>query len=367
MNSFWGELPRPFVGLSAMDGVTDASMREITAVYGHPDFMLTEFVSAEGIVRGIPRLLRDLYFTPRQRPIVAQIFGSSPEAFKLAAQLCCFLGFDGVDLNMGCPADTVAKKGGGAALIKQPLLAQRLIKAAKRGVKEFSEGFELKELALPDEFVKLMQQNFHLPVRRKLLPVSVKTRLGYDKPIVSEWIPRLLEANPAVITLHGRTLVQQYGGRADWGEIAKAAVLTHQTNTLIIGNGDLTTPEEIVARIQESNVDGVCIGRRAMGNPWIFSQYREFVRSGKYQTPSKEQRTDLALKHAQMFEKFNHHPFSSDPLPFLNMRKHLGWYIKGFPNVSELRQALFQTNSSVEVKWVLASHLAADPAKRNLQ
>src|SRR5258708_8488809 len=115
MNSFWHQLPRPVVGLSAMDGVSDAAMREVSALVGHPDFMVTEFTSADGIVRGILRLLRDFYFTANQRPMVAQIFGTDPESFRITAIICCFLGFDGIDINMGCPADSVAHKGGGAA------------------------------------------------------------------------------------------------------------------------------------------------------------------------------------------------------------------------------------------------------------
>ena len=184
----------------------------------------------------------------------------------------------------------------------------------------------------------------------------MKTRIGYDKPVVEEWIPHLLETEPAVITLHGRTLEQHYGGEANWTEIAKATELIHTTETLAFGNGDLTTPELIRKRVQESRVDGVWIGRAAMGNPWIFNQYQDFVAGRVVAEPTTEERFEIALKHAHIFEELNRTIFASDPLPFLNMRKHLGWYIKGFPNASEMRLKLFQTNSSEDVEAVLETY-----------
>lgn len=154
--SFWNSLPRPIIGLSAMDGVTDAAMRHITKKYGNPDFMVTEFTSADGIVHGVTKLLRDFYYTDNQRPIIAQIFGANPGKFYTAAIICCALGFDGIDINMGCPADSAAKKGGGAALIKTPLLAQQIVRAVKQGVEDWTNGKTLESLSLPPEFANLI-------------------------------------------------------------------------------------------------------------------------------------------------------------------------------------------------------------------
>lgn len=359
MTSFWHNLPRPIVGLSAMDGVTDAAMREISAIHGAPDFMVTEFTSAEGVIRGITRLLRDFYFSDKQRPIVAQIFGTDPEAFRICAIICCFLGFDGIDLNMGCPADTVTQRGGGASLINNPILAQKLILATKKGVEEYVNGIELRDLPLSPEFISRINEQAKETVRHTL-PVSVKTRIGFDKPVIEEWIPTLLETEPDLITLHGRTLKQQYGGEADWEQIAIAAEIVHKTKTLIFGNGDLNTPEKIDAKIKESRVDGVWIGRAAMGNPWIFSQYRDYMDGKPYSQPNTKERFAVALEHARIFEEFNRTVFSADPIPFLNMRKHLGWYIKGFPNATDLRLELFQSNSSEDVARILSAHSAHD-------
>lgn len=341
----WNNLPKPVIGLSAMDGITDAAMREITKQVGNPDFMVTEFTSADGIVHGVAKLLRDFYYTPSQRPIIAQIFGTNPETFYKTAIICCFLGFDGIDINMGCPADSVAKKGGGACLIQTPQLAQKLIRAVQIGVTDWENGKNITELGLPTEFIKLLKLRIKNIESRNKLPVSVKTRIGFDKPDTQNWVHALLETNPAVITVHGRTLEQQYSGKANWEEIAKAVQIAKGSGTLIFGNGDLTSQEVIHRRIAESGVDGVWVARAAMGNPWIFTNI----------TPTTKERFSVALKHCEIFEEFNRTVFASDPYPFLNMRKHLGWYVKDFPNAALIRAKLFQTNNSNEVKQVLDS------------
>ena len=326
----WNNLPKPIVGLSAMDGVTDAAMRHITKVHGNPDFMVTEFTSAEGLARGISKLMRDLYFTPIQHPIIAQIFGSNPDAFYTAARICCDLGFDGIDINMGCPANSAVSRGGGAALIKTPELAKKIINQVKKATSDWCNE-----------------------TGGNILPVSVKTRTGYDKPVTEEWIKHLLETEPAVITLHGRTLEQHYGGEADWEEIGKAVNLVKPTNTLLFGNGDLKSGADILSRINQYSVDGVWVGRAAMGYPWIFESWRQ-VRSGNPELEIDfKTKCSVALEHVRLFEELNKTAFLEDPLPFLNLRKHLGWYVRGAPNAAELRAKLFQTHSIEEIEQIL--------------
>lgn len=354
----WFSLPRPIVGLSAMDGVTDAAMRQLTKEVSDPTFMVTEFTSADGLVYGVEKLLRDFYFTPEQHPLIGQIFGADPDKFYTAALICCFLGFDGIDINMGCPADSIAKKGGGASLILNPVLARKIIDAVTRGVHDFANGFAIDELPLPAPFLAKIKSRSPVSSQTRLpLPVSIKTRIGYNKPVTLEWVKHLLDAAPAVITLHGRTLEQHYGGEANWEEIAKAAEYVHgQTDkTLLFGNGDLTTPEQIVTLTAAAGVDGAWIGRAAMGNPWIFSQYTEYLATGAYSAPTLEERFAVAIRHAEIFESLNQTVFADDPYPFLNMRKHLGWYVKGFANATEVRARLFQTNSAEDVRAILRS------------
>ena len=332
---FWGKIKKPIVGLAPMDGVTDAAMRFITKKYGNPDVMFTEFVSAEGIKAGSVRLMRDLRFVNKERPVVAQLFGKDREAFYLSTLVVCALGFDGVDINMGCPARKVAGRGGGAGLIKTPDLAVQIIKEVKRAIDDWVGGVSLEEAGVSKKIVEYVEQVGGHDLQRKRLPVSVKTRVGYDKPVIREWIKVLLSAEPAVISLHGRTLKQGYGGLADWEEIGKAVELCKKTETLLLGNGDIKSIEDGEEKLKKYGGDGFLIGRASFGNPWVFGK-------GKKEVTIKE-KMRVMVEHAEKYEEF----FPEDR--FFAMRKHLSWYAKGFDGASLLRQKLVICNSAEEV------------------
>ena len=303
---FWKDLKKPIVGLSPMDGVTDAPMRFITAKYGQPDVIFTEFVSADGIKHGAKRLLRDFKFDEIERPVVAQLFGGDPEAFFEVARLIVKMGFDGVDINMGCPARKVAGRGEGAGLIKNPALAAKIIAAVKKGV----DG---------------------------KIPVSVKTRIGYDQSD-PEWWKFLATQDLTAVTVHGRTFKQLYQGKADWEAIARAATLIKQSGTIFLGNGDVESIADAKEKIEKYGVDGVLIGRAAEGNPWVFVDNEVGV----------GEKLRVAVEHARKFEEI----FPEDR--FFIMRKHLAWYARGFDGASELRQKLVVTNSADEVEKVIS-------------
>ena len=186
-------------------------------------------------------LLRDLQFTEEQRQIVAQIFSSKPEMITYATKLVAKLGFDGVDINMGCPDRSIEKQGCGAAMIKNPKLAQEIIRAAQTASK---------------------------------LPVSVKTRVGYNKESLDEWLTALLEANPAAITLHLRTRKEMSLVPADWELMNKAVEIRNRVNpnVLLIGNGDVQDLEDARIKIAESGCDGAMLYRAMFGNPWVFAR-----------------------------------------------------------------------------------------------
>lgn len=355
-------MAEPVVGMSGMDGVTDATMRHITAKYGRPDVMLTEFTSVEGLSHHAIQLLRDFHYTPIQRPIVAQLYGSTPEAFRRCAVLACALGFDGIDINMGCPSATVARHGCGAALIKAPALAGQIIRAARAGVQDWVRGASVDALGFKPEFaaaVKASPNYIGDAVARWPVPVSVKTRIGYDSPVTESWIAHLLEVGVDNISLHGRTLAQKYTGEADWSEIAKAARLARQTETTLLGNGDIKNPSEVRSRVEQAGVHGVLIGRATMGNPWFFSDYRTSAGGGSSGAgrPLTE-RIRVALEHAHYFEFLNETIFKDDPFPFINMRKHFGWYLRDLPGVAQLRQTLFHTTTSRQVEKIFEEFAA---------
>lgn len=324
--------------MAPMDGVTDAAFRRIVAKYGKPDVIFTEFTPVEGICAGAEKTLKPFIYGNSERPIIAQLFGAKPEAFYKAAFVVCELGFDGLDINMGCPAINIAGKGAGAGLILKPKLAQKIILTVKEAAKDWSEGKEISKVGLPEsilEKVKTMKRGQKIP--RKLLPVSVKTRIGHTKNTVTDWIGNLLEANPSTITVHGRTFKQGYSGTADWIAIKKAAEIAKGSGTKIFGNGDIQNLKDAKQKIKESGTDGALIGRAALGNPWIFKDVE----------PSLEEKFAVATEHAKLFvELFG-------PERFVAMRKHLAWYCRGFAGAAETRQKLMTANNPEDVEAIL--------------
>jgi tRNA-dihydrouridine synthase B len=353
--NFWQKLELPIIGLSPMDGVTDFCFRQIIKKYSNPDIIYTEFTNVEGVCHGALKLLKDFLYDESQRPIIAQIYGTTPEYFRQTAVILCELGFDGIDINMGCPAKSVDSSGAGAALIKKPKLAQEIISAVRGGINDYQNGLRSKDCPdiSPEITKEVVKRHDQLPDKYKLgnreteiIPVSVKTRVGYDKPVVEDWIPTLLEMKVAAIALHGRTLKQQYSGQADWSEIGKAATLCKNTDTILLGNGDVDTYEQALELVEKFKVDGVLMGRSALSNPFVF-------KPNSTQLLQNNNIFQIALEHCKLYEQ----TYSQDPqYHFLPMRKYLGWYVKGMPFAREIRIELFQTNSAQEVENIFKKH-----------
>jgi len=363
--SFWQTLPRPIIGLSPMDGVTDAAFRYLVACQGKPDVTFTEFTHVHDICRGPEFLLDSLSYSEEERPIVAQLYGKDPDLFYQAAHAVCELGFDGLDINMGCPSRNVASSGSGAGLIRTPDLARAIMRAARQGIEDWSGGQTLEAVGIkPARAEAIRRLNIRrrrtIPMARTAIPLSVKTRLGYDAVIVDRWIEQLLLERPAVISLHGRTLQQMYRGEADWRSIARAAVVVRGTDTMLFGNGDVQRLEEVVHRVRETGVDGVLIGRAALGAPWWFRD-KEAARRAAHTgddvdldpwKPPLTTRFAILLQHARRFERH----YGNER--FRRMRKHLGWYCRGFPHAAALRAAMFRVSSVTDVESVVADYFA---------
>lgn len=316
VKGFWAKLKKPLFVLAPMANVTDAAFRSIIAKYGKPDVMWTEFVSCDGLCSaGREKLLMDFWFTEKERPIVAQIFGSKPENVYQSARLCRELGFDGIDINMGCPDRSIEKQGAGAAMIKNPELAKEIIRQAQKGAGE--------------------------------LPVSIKTRLGYGKITIEEWLPHLLEVQPAAITIHGRTRKEMSLVPARWDAIGQAAELARRYDsssdrTLILGNGDVKDLDEAESRVREFGVDGVMIGRGIFGNPWLFNRER------RGQPLSLVERFSVMIEHTYLFEKL-----FTDRKGFDTMEKHYKAYVNGFDGAKELRIKLMAAKNADEVREII--------------
>lgn len=363
--SFWHDIPKPIIGLSPMDGVTDASFRWIAAKHGAPDITVTEFVNVEAAIHAPHTLIRDFTYSEIERPIIAQIYGHTPDLFYKAAHVVCEMGFDGLDINMGCPAKNVAASGSGAALIRTPELAREIIRSARQGIADWVAGQTLDDLRLRHKFMdtviasnELRTGSSDLVVTRKLIPLSVKTRIGYDEIVIDDWIGTLLAENPVAISIHGRTLKQGYKGDADWDAIARAVDVAKNTPTLILGNGDLKDMADVYRRVRQYGVDGVLLGRAAEGNPWVFRTKEQLKRAlacgdTPPQAPapiSLDNRFRVIVEHAQHFETY------VQIRNFVSMRKHLIWYCRDFRGAAELRSKMVRVNNSAEVIQCLSDY-----------
>lgn len=361
--SFWLNLPRPIIGLSPMDGVTDACFRSVIAQQGKPDVSFTEFTHVHDVCYGPEIQLETFLYSERERPIVAQLYGKDPDLFYLAAQVVCELGFDGLDINMGCPSKSVASSGSGAGLIRTPELARTIMQAAKRGIEDWAGGQTLEQAGFKPAriamFERLNQQRGKAgPTQRLQLPLSVKTRLGYDSVTVEGWVEELLREQPTVISLHGRTFQQMYRGTSDWSAIGRAAALVKGTGTLLLGNGDIQSLDDIAGRVRETGIDGVLVGRGVLGAPWFFrskEQARMRARGMNGTDVGRDpgavalnERFALLVDHAQQFQAL------VGEKQFHRMRKHLGWYCKGFPHAASLRAQMVRVSSVEELRALLA-------------
>ncbi len=314
MKNFWTQLEKPFFVLAPMANVTDAAFRRIIAKYGKPDVLWTEFVSADGLCHpeGRAAMMIDLQYTENERPIVAQVFTAHPEKMREAARIIAELGFDGVDINMGCPDKNVMKQGAGAKLMQNPTLAQELILAAQEGVKG-------------------------------RIPISVKTRIGYNRDELEKWLPKLLETKPAAITVHARTKKEMSLVPANWDRIARAVEIARGSDVLVIGNGDVKSLTEARAKVSETGVDGVMIGRGIFGNPWLFSE-REV---------SLEEKLRVMVEHTRLYEEL-----FAKRKSFEVMKKHYKAYAHGFPEAKELRVKLMDCRTREEVAEMVEKFLS---------
>ncbi|MCP9449859.1 MAG: tRNA-dihydrouridine synthase [Nitrospira sp.] len=364
--NFWKTLPRPVIGLAPMDGVTDAGFRSIVARQGKPDVIFTEFTHVHDVCRGPEHLLDTLIYSEIERPIVAQLYGNDPDLFYRAAYAVCELGFDGLDINMGCPSKSVASSGSGAGLIRTPELARAILRAAKRGIDDWASGRTLEQAGFQPEKVAAFRRlnerrGGQAQVERRSIPLSVKTRIGYDAVAVEPWLEQLAAEHPAAISLHGRTLKQMYRGSADWSAIARAVEIVGGAGILLFGNGDIQSLHEAAVRVRETGVDGVLVGRAVLGAPWFF-QEKERARTFAQGTNEAEvgwdkqevplsRRFAVLLDHARQFEAF------CGPNRFYRMRKHLAWYCKGFPHAAALRARMVRLSSIDELESILDDYL----------
>ena len=308
-----GEFP---LLLAPMEDVSDPPFRAVCKDNG-ADLMYTEFISSEGLIRDAIKSLKKLEFFEYERPIGIQIFGGDEEAMRMATQIVDATNPDLVDINFGCPVKKVVCKGAGAGVLKDVPLMVRLTEAV---------------------------------VKSTHLPVTVKTRLGWDDNTknILEVAERLQDVGIQALSIHGRTRTQMYKGEADWSLIAKVKE-NQRIHIPIFGNGDIDSPQKALEYKNRFGVDGIMIGRAAIGYPWIFNEIKHFMKTGEeLAPPTIAERVKVCRKHLNFSLKWK-----GDVLGLLEMRRHYSQYFKGLPNFKEYRMQLVTLNNFDEVDAVL--------------
>ncbi len=318
MTSFWQTLSqqqKPFLVLAPMEGVTDYVFREIIAGTGKPDVLFTEFTNVDALLsKGYEKTISRFRFSERQRPIVAQIWGTEPNNFYKVAEMVKDLGFDGIDINMGCPVREVLKMGAGACHINSPELAGKIIAATKDG----AGG----------------------------LPVSVKTRIGIHKIVTDEWIRFLLEQKIDAVIIHGRTAKELSKVPAHWDEIGKAVKIrdTIASETMIIGNGDILRVDQAREVQLTYGVDGVMIGKGVFHNPWVFE------RTPRVHTTKES--LELLLLHTKLYCETYPGERRFPPL-----KKYFKIYVRSFSGANSLLVHLMETKNYSEVEQLVHPYM----------
>lgn len=306
----WKTLPKPILALSPMADMTDSPFCQTVKTIASP-IMFREMVSSEAIVRGNEKTMEMIDFVEAERPIVQQIFGADPNTMAEAARRIEETHHpDGIDINMGCPVYKITSNWNGAALMKEPALAAKIIRTVKVAIRA---------------------------------PLSVKIRLGWsDKTECLNFIRVVEDAGADLVTIHGRTKCQGYSGASDWEMIRRAK---GRVSIPVLANGDIFTPENVKAALEVTGCDGVLVARGGLGNPWIFSRSEIMLKTGVIPPePALDERLRVMLVHARR------HVEHYGERGIVTFRKHVSWYVKGIPGVKAFRQELHTVNSLEELE-----------------
>jgi tRNA-dihydrouridine synthase B len=309
---FWDTLPKQAIYLAPMSGITNKAYRQVVKSF-YADILFPEFVSTYALHYGSPKTEAMLAFDEGERPIVAQLFGAEPEYFYNATKIIVEKGFDGVDINFGCPAPKVAKNGGGCALLGDLGLSREIIEA----VLDAADG---------------------------RIPVSVKTRMQYKDTHVREFAKMISDLPLAALCVHGRTFEKPYVGAADLNPIKE---VRDYVDFKVMASGHAHTPEAAKETLDFTGADGVALARGTFGKPWIGKQIKDYLETGSYTEPTWAEKIDTMLLHARLVNEMH------TERPFVEIRKVLAWYIRDIPHAATYRGELVRVNSIEEIEAIV--------------
>ncbi len=314
--SFWEKIKHPILALAPMAGITDSAFRQICRKYG-ADVVYSEMASVSALFFKPEKTLELLKVSRKEKFYVVQLFGKDPKHFAKATQIVSQkIKPDGIDINFGCPAKKVFSHGSGSALMPQKELTRKIIQSV---------------------------------ISNTDLPVSLKIRAGIKNTTALEFIENVKDLDWKALMIHGRTYEGGFSGPVNFSLIAKIKSLI--PDRIVLANGGIQTPEDAVKILHDySNFDGLGIGRGVWGQPWIFEDIKRILKNKKIKTKTFNYLSKIAILHAKLLEK------SKGKKGFLEIRKHLSWYFKGFPQASHLRQKLVQVESIREIKAILKDH-----------
>lgn len=310
---FWQTLKKPILALAPMAGITDSAFRLLCKQMG-ADVVYTEMISVDGLFYDSEKTLELLKFNKREKPIVCQLFGKRPELFPKSAQIVEKFGFDGIDINFGCPAKKVVAHSGGVTLMKNFKLAREIIQNTIESVK---------------------------------IPVSIKIRTAIQDYSALDFVDYIKDLTIACIMVHGRTYEQKFSGEIDYKIIKK---IKQKFPGIVLANGGINTPEDAKKMLNKTNADGLGLARGLYGKPWLFKQIKEYLDTEKYKNPDWQEMKKIILQHAGLaLNAKNKHGI-------IETRKHLAWYVKGFANASDLRAKLVRVETIEEIEKILDCH-----------
>ena len=329
MPNFWQTLPKPILALAPMAGVTDTAFRQMCKA-GGADVLYTEFVSTDAIVYESKKTFEMLKFSPDEQPVVCQVFGKKPEHYFKSAKVLADFGFAGIDINFGCPAYKVVKHGGGVTLMRRPELVREIVQATCEGSP--------------------------IPVSIKIRASICKEGCAVDDPegqVTAMDLIKVLEGLPvATVMIHGRSFERPFDGAPNVDAITQ---VKKTFPGIVLANGGVHTPEDAKQLLDETGADGVGVARGSWGRPWLFQEVKDYLTTGSYTPRTWEQIVPAILQHAKLaFAAKGGHGL-------IELRKHLAWYVKGFPGASDLRGKLVRSTTYEEIERILLNHKSRDP------